>query len=84
MLDPKNEDVYNLWGDAEINLKNPNAAIKDYTLAIGLNTKNPASYIKRGMVKINQNDKAGACTDFNSAAALGSKAGKDAVVKYCK
>jgi hypothetical protein len=53
-------------------------------VAIGLDPKNPAAYLQRGLAQIIIDDKADACSDINKAMELGSKDVPAAASQYCK
>ena len=40
--------------------------------------------MRRGMAKLAQNNKAGACADWNKAVALGSREAPEMLSEYCK
>jgi len=81
-VDPKNEDFFNLRGQAKFNLKDIAGAIKDYDSAIALDPQDPSPYLNRGLAKVGR-DNTGACADMNKASQLGSKAAVEALKKYC-
>jgi Flp pilus assembly protein TadD len=81
-IDPKNEDFYDLRGQAKFNLKDAAGAIKDFNAAIALDPQDPSPYLNRGLAKVGGDNK-GACADMNKALQLGSKAAAAAIKKYC-
>jgi S1-C subfamily serine protease len=64
---PKADDFY-LSGNSKYLAGNYQGAMTDYNLAIALNSKYAAAYVRRGVVKDRQlNDLAGAMADYNQA-----------------
>jgi tetratricopeptide (TPR) repeat protein len=71
-------------GDVRKNLKNYTGAMSDYDKAIALDAQNMQAYLNRGLLKVQMNNSAAACADFNVAAKAGLKDAIDAAAKYCK
>lgn len=82
--EPNSPLVYDLRGQAKANLKDAAGAMLDYAKAIALYAQYAPTYLHRGLLRIDQHDKSGACADFNKAATLGLADGIEAVNKYCK
>jgi tetratricopeptide (TPR) repeat protein len=67
---PKADDFY-LSGNSKYLAGNYQGAMTDYNLAIALNSKYAAAYVRRGVLKDRQlNDLAGAMADYNQAIAI--------------
>jgi Flp pilus assembly protein TadD len=80
---PDNVNGYFYRANVEHDIKNNNAAIKDYNKAIALNEKDGNMYLLRGYAKHDAGDKNGACADFAKAKELGAKLADDAISSHC-
>ena len=75
---------YTARGLAYSQANNPAAAEKDFSKAIELNGKDPMPLLNRGKIRYNSGNKQGACSDWQTAAGLGSQDARDLLAKYCK
>jgi len=84
-IDPRNHLFYNGKGVSQITLKQYNEAIENFNSSIKLNPEFGQAYYNRAYVKLfGMNDGAGACKDWETAAARGYKAAEKYLKEYCK
>ena len=57
-------------------------AIEDFTQSLNLQ-QDSNIYYRRGLAKINLNNKSEACKDFKKAAELEDENGKEALIEHC-
>ena len=60
------------------------AAMDDFDYSIKLNNSMPAPYTNRGLLKLENNDKDGACLDWKRAFQLGSEYAQELIKEHCK
>jgi tetratricopeptide (TPR) repeat protein len=83
-LDPQNWLAYNGMGSVNKANGNNMQAIVYYTKAIEINPDAANAIYNRGLAKYANGDRAGACTDWNRAKALGVTPAQKWLDMYCK
>jgi tetratricopeptide (TPR) repeat protein len=84
-IDPRNHLFYNGKGVSLISLKKYNEAIENFNTSVTLNPDFGQAYFNRAYAKLfGMNDGAGACKDWEIAAARGYKAAAKYLTEHCK
>ncbi len=84
MVEEKDPQLYMIRGEAFERLEHYEAAIADYSAAIGLDTKLAQAYYSRGQAKARSGDKKAACSDWKKAGELGHEEAKGVIVYNCE
>jgi len=87
-LDSTFTQCYYERGRDEKELHNYTDALKDYSHAIAISSKGDpfykSFYFSRGELKLEMNDKDGACTDFHKSVELGNAYAQSFIDEHCK
>lgn len=82
-LNPRNVTAQSCKGTSLYLIGDYEEAIKAYTVAIDIDSKNPITYFNRGMAYMRKGDNANGCQDFHTACRMGNMNACKAIMVQC-
>lgn len=81
--DKTNPEYFTSRGNAYLQTKTYEYAIKDYSMSLDLEPNNADAYLNKGIARQKSGDQKGACSDWQKAYKLGSKKALEYLLDFC-
>ncbi len=82
--DKTNPEYFTMRGNAYMQTKTYQYAIKDYSMALDLEPNDADAYLNKGIARQKLGDQDGACSDWKKADRLGSKKAREYLLESCQ